>query len=144
MKKYLVSIIAGLALIGWSNLYAHEGHPAKTTTATTTAITATGQIIDPVCFIGHGASGPEHRDCAQACAKMGINLAFYNDADHQIYMIFPTGHADPNAKVVDFAEKRVEITGTIHKKDGYQGIEVDAIKEIGEGKDLSTDVKTKT
>lgn len=131
-------IIALIALVAGRS-YAHDGEKAhhEMEHAALPAVTVTGQIIDPVCFLGHDASGPDHRVCAQACAKMGISLAFFNDADHQIYMIFPTGHANPNDKVVDFAEKRVEITGTIHKKDGYQGIEVQSIKEIGEGKNIA-------
>jgi hypothetical protein len=100
-------------------------------------VTVTGQIVDPVCLLSMGESGPDHASCARACAKMGINMAFYNEKDGKIYMIFPSGHADPNAKVLDYLEKRVEIRGTIHAAAGYQGIEIQSIKELGEGKKIT-------
>lgn len=137
MKRYFINAMAllaisGLAVAGGGDESSHM----KSGMSSSETITLTGQIIDPVCFVGHDLSGPDHRSCAMACANMGINLAFYNDQDHQIYMIFPTGHANPNDKVVDFAESRVEITGTIHKKAGYQAIEIETIKPLGEGKKI--------
>jgi hypothetical protein len=100
-------------------------------------VTLVGQIIDPTCLIGHGSSGPGHVGCATACAKAGINMGFYNEADQQIYMIFPSGHEDPNKVVIDHLEKRVEIQAVVHKLAGYQGVEIKTIKELGEGKELS-------
>lgn len=101
------------------------------------AVTVTGQIVDPVCLLSMGESGPDHASCARACAKLGINMAFYNEKDGKLYMIFPTGHADPNEKVLDYLEKRVEIRGTIHAAAGYQGIEIQSIQELGEGKKVT-------
>ena len=137
MKKYMITGLAALLLTGASWADDTHGHEAKATAGAEAALTVTGQIIDPVCFLDHGASGPEHRTCAQACAKMGINLVFFNEKDHQIYSILPTGHANPNDKVVEFAEKHVEITGTIHKQAGYQAIEIQTIKELGDGHKIS-------
>ncbi len=137
MKRYATGILALLTLSVYGGAGEGPGTHHETAPAANTTVTVTGQIVDPVCLIGHGDSGPEHRTCAQACARMGINLAFYNEADQQIYMIYPTGHADPNEKVVEFAEKRVEITGTIRKTPGYQGIEIQSLKELGEGKKIA-------
>ncbi|HEX7344042.1 MAG TPA: hypothetical protein VF398_07245 [bacterium] len=137
MKRHFAVALALLILAGRAfadDTHGHEG--AKTVSAEAT-ITVTGQILDPVCFIDHGASGPDHRTCAQACANLGINLVFFNEKDNQIYNILPTGHANPNDKVVEFAEKHVEITGTIHKKPGYQAIEIQSIKELGDGQKIS-------
>jgi len=136
MKKYFTVALALLALSGLSIAGDnHEGAREIGNQAQT--VTLTGQIIDPVCFLEHGASGPDHRTCAQACAKMGINLVFFNDQDRQIYNIIPTGHADPNDKVIDFAEKHVEIVGTLHQTAGYQAIEIQTIKELGEGQKIT-------
>jgi hypothetical protein len=137
MKTYIISGLAMLMLAGAAWADEGHGHEAKMAAGTEAAIAVTGQIVDPVCLLTHGDSGPEHRTCAQACAKMGIGLVFYNDKDHQLYNIMPTGHADPNAKVVEFAEKHVEITGTIHKQAGYQAIEIQTIKELGDGHKIS-------
>jgi hypothetical protein len=137
MKKYLITGLAALLLTGASWADEGHGHDAKTAAGAAAAITVTGQIVDPVCLLNHNDSGPEHRNCAQACAKMGIGLVFYNDKDHQLYNIMPTGHANPNDKVVEFAEKHVEITGTIHKQAGYQAIEIQTIKELGDGHKIS-------
>ncbi len=137
MKKFLIPAMALLLLAGVARIaISHEGEHEKGQQAAA-SVTVTGQIIDPVCFIEHGASGPDHRSCAQACAKMGINLVFFNEKDNQIYSILPTEHANPNDKVVEFAEKHVEITGTIHKQAGYQAIEIQTIKELGDGHKIS-------
>lgn len=138
MKRLITAAVALLLVSGLSIARADdEGSHSKSASPVSESVTLTGQIVDPVCFVGHALSGPDHRSCALACAKMGINLAFYNDADHQLYMIFPTGHANPNDKVLDFAESRVEITGTIHKSPGYQAIEIQTIKALGEGKKIA-------
>lgn len=138
MKKILIGALALTVLSGFGLTgQGHEGSHGMGESHEATAVTVTGQIVDPVCLLMHGDSGPDHRDCAQACAKMGIGLVFYNEQDHQLYNIMPTGHANPNDKVIDFAEKHVEITGTIHKKAGYQSIEIQSIKELGEGQKLS-------
>ena len=137
MKRHFAIALALLILAGWAfadDTHGHEGAKAVNAEA---AVTVTGQILDPVCFLDHGASGPEHRTCAQACANLGINLVFFNEKDHQIYNILPTGHANPNDKVVEFAEKHVEITGTIHKQARYQAIEIQTIKELGDGHKIS-------
>ncbi len=138
MKRYWVLatallVLSGLSYAGGDPAGEHHAQGA----APAAGVTVTGQIVDPVCLTSHGASGPDHRSCAQACAKVGINLAFYNEKDGQLYMIFPTGHADPNEKVIEFAEKHVEITGIIHKAPGYQGLEVQTIKELGEGQPIT-------
>jgi hypothetical protein len=144
MKK-IISLMAASVLLAGVSLAQHEhdmsqGHGTshdKEKSEQSSSVTVTGQIVDPVCLLTHNDSGPEHRNCAQACAKMGIGLVFHNDTDHQLYNIMPTGHADPNAKVVEFAEKRVQIIGVLHKKAGYQAIEIQEIKELGEGQKLS-------
>jgi len=138
MKRLLLNIIGLLMLTGaaWAQ-EGHEGHESHPAAPPDAAVTVTGQIIEPFCFMEHGASGPDHRTCAQACANLGINLVFFNEKDHQIYSILPTGHANPNDKVVEFAEKHVEITGTIHKQAGYQAIEIQTIKELGDGHKIS-------
>lgn len=131
IRKSLGLIAAMLLLISVS--VAHEGTPS----ASAKAVTMTGQIVDPACLINHNSSGPGHQGCAMACAKAGINMAFYNEADHQLYMIFPNGHSNPNDKVMDYLEKRVEITGIVHKSHGYQGVEIQSLKDLGEGKEIS-------
>ena len=137
MKKFIIPAMALLLLVGVARIaVSHEGEREKGQQAEA-SVTVTGQIIDPVCFLDHGASGPDHRTCAQACANMGINLVFFNEKDNQIYSILPTGHANPNDKVVEFAEQHVEITGTIHKIAGYQAIEIQTIKELGDGHKIS-------
>ena len=136
MRKIIIAVMCALAFPG-ALLLAGGNHPESHTAATPTVTTLTGQIVDPTCLISHGSSGPGHQGCARACAEAGINMAFYNDADHQLYMIFPNGHSNPNDKVMDHLEKRVEITGVIHKEAGYQGVEIKTIKELGEGQEIS-------
>jgi hypothetical protein len=130
-----ITVVIMALLLPMALSWAHEGEHSHAGSPET--VTLTGQIVDPTCLISHGSSGPGHVGCAKACAKAGINMAFYNEADQQLYMIFTAGHDNPNNKVIGHLEKRVEIQAVVHKLSGYQGVEIKTIKELGEGKELS-------
>lgn len=87
-----------------------------------------GHVIDPVCYIRHDSIGKEHKACALECAKQGITLAILEEKTGKIYLLFPEGHGNPNEKVLEYVEERVEVTGTVYTAGGLTGIEVKTIK----------------
>jgi len=89
-----------------------------------------GHVIDPVCYIRHGSIGKEHRECALECAKQGITLAILEEGTGKIYLSFPEGHGSPNEKLLEYAEERVEVTGTVYTAGGLTGIEVKTITRV--------------
>lgn|SRR5262245_18607184 len=91
-------------------------------------MTLTGQVVDLNCFTTMGASGAGHKQCAAGCAKAGVALAILS-ADGTLYMPVSSKPADPqNAKLEQFAETRVKVTGTHRMKNGMHTIEIKTVE----------------
>lgn len=89
--------------------------------------TMTGTIVDVSCYSSLGASGPTHKACAQTCAHSGSPLGFM--ADGVIYMPVSSKPNDPqNAKLVNFAEGKVKVTGTVKEVGGLHTIIIKTIE----------------
>ncbi len=88
----------------------------------------TGTVIDVNCYVSMGATGAGHKQCAQACAKAGVALAILG-ADGNIYMPVSAKPADPqNARLEQFAESRVKVTGTHRFASGMHTIEIKTVE----------------
>lgn len=88
------------------------------------SVTITGQVVDLTCLTLKGASGEGHRQCAQACADKGLTLGILSDGT--IYIPLIAGDA-PNAKLREFAESQVRVTGMHRVKNGIHTIEVRSV-----------------
>jgi hypothetical protein len=88
------------------------------------SITITGQVVDLTCYTLKGASGANHKQCAQACADKGMTLGIL--ADGTLYV--PLGAGDtPNTRLKEFAEGRVKVTGMHRFANGVHTIEVRSV-----------------
>ena len=91
--------------------------------------TITGTVVDVSCKFGPGLSGNDHRMCAQVCADKGIPLAILG-ADGTLYL--PTSAAMPgdgqNARLKEFAEQEVTVTGTVFPAGGASAIQIASIR----------------
>jgi hypothetical protein len=95
------------------------------------ATTITGYVRDPFCLIKMGAKGEAHRKCAITCAKAGINMVIEEEGTGKLYLVFPEkDQTNPNEKVMDFAERKVKVTGELLAKSGLTGISVQKIEEV--------------
>jgi hypothetical protein len=84
-------------------------------TVTTTVPTLTGMLVDASCYTTRGktASGPgSHEKCAIVCAQRGNRLALVTDKG-DVYMVIGALTQENNAKLVQFVNKTVVITGTV-------------------------------
>jgi len=87
----------------------------------------TGQVIDLNCHTTMGASGPAHKQCAQACAKAGVGLAILA-SDGNIYIPVSSKQGDAqNSRLVAFAEAKVKVTGVHRLANGLHTIEIKSI-----------------
>jgi hypothetical protein len=93
-------------------------------------ITVIGEVIDPVCYLTHGSLGKEHQGCAELCVKQGISLAILEDKTGQVYVSLPADHSNPNAKLKDFVDEKVRVTGTLYSKGGLKGIHVKNVERV--------------
>lgn len=82
-------------------------------------VTINASVIDLSCMVVNGASGDDHRMCAQTCADKGQPLAFMT-ADGQIYMPVNAGMGaeGENARLREFAEQEVTVTGKVIDRGG--------------------------
>lgn len=120
-----IGLLAG-ALLATPGLAFGQGMGA---TPKSTDVTVRGVVVDVSCKFGQGLTGAEHRMCAQVCADKGIPLAILGD-DGTLYI--PTTAAMPgdgqNARLKEFAEERVTVTGKAFKAGGAQALQIATIK----------------
>jgi hypothetical protein len=92
-----------------------------------TEMEITGQVIDVNCHTTMGASGPSHKQCAQACAKAGVALAILG-TDGNVYMPVSSKPGDAqNSRLLEFAEGKVKVKGTHRFANGLHTIEITSI-----------------
>ena len=117
-----VGIMGASAAFAWQE-HSHE-HPGGK------GAQITGLVVDIACFVGHDSSGPKHAKCAEACARAGNPLAIYDEAAKTLYLPVSLDHKNPNAKLMEFIEKKVKVTGTVMEKAGLKGIAIEKVEAI--------------
>lgn len=91
-------------------------------------MTLTGTVIDLNCYVAGGATGANHKGCAEACAKAGVQLGILS-SDGTIYVPVSSKAADPtNPKLIGHAEGKVKVTGTHRMTNGLHTIEVKTVE----------------
>jgi hypothetical protein len=125
-----------LALV--ATVHGEEQHRSHSSASSTSLpqepeveLTIDGEIIDITCYIRHDSRGPKHLKCALFCAEMGMPLGLLEDGTDEIYLILPSGHADPRKAVLPFVSKKVRVTGIPLNSGGLATIEIQAIEELG-------------
>ena len=104
---------------------AHEGEHEAGKAHTMTAV---GEIVDTGCYLGHGASGAKHIQCAQLCISKGMPMGLLT-ATGDLYLLTPP-HDTMTAykKAKDWAGKKVEISSPMSERNGMKSIEVASAK----------------
>lgn len=101
----------------------HGGAPAGR------EVTLEGTVVDVSCLVGSGATGENHRMCAQVCARAGLPLAILSGG--RIYM--PLAQAPgqgTNAQLLDHAEHRVRVRGRLIENNGVRGIKIEQVQAL--------------
>lgn len=102
----------------------HEGHGhggSKTATVK-------GEIVDLSCYIGHGAKGAAHAQCAATCINKGLPMGILTK-DNKLYLLTENhDNAAAYAAAKKFAAKQATVTGTLTTKDGIKAIAVASVK----------------
>lgn len=119
-NRKLITLLAAAALTAVP-AFAHEGEKHEDQAATSKQITVTGEVVDLVCYIDHGATGAGHADCAQKCIKMGLPVGIKTDKG-ETYMLVGE-HKPINAKLAPLAAKTITVKGKAVERDGLRMIE---------------------
>ena len=93
-------------------------------------MTIVGEVMCPACFLeaGEKSISTMHFQCALDCAKAGQTLALYNREEDRIYFVageFPA--MNPNAQLMPYIHKKVDVSGTVFVKAGVHGIVINKI-----------------
>jgi hypothetical protein len=121
----LVLFVSVVAFAGFAIANAAEEKKADAKPKPTTL---TGEIVDLGCYLGHGAAGEKHKQCAETCIAGGMPMGLLT-AKGEVYLLTPP-HENKDAynKAKDWAGDKVELTGLVHERSGLKSIEVASAK----------------
>ncbi len=90
--------------------------------------TITGTVVDVSCKFGQGLTGADHKMCAGICADRGLPLAILGE-DGKLYLAISAGMPGDaqNARLKEFAEEKVTVSGKVFLAGGASAIEIDRI-----------------
>ena len=121
-SQILVSlgIVVALAIAPLGVVQAHENDQGKDKTDAGSDKTITGEVVDLMCYIDHGAAGEKHAGCAGKCIKGGGPVGIVSDG--KSYLIVGE-HKPINDQLAEFAGKTVTVKGKLAERGGMAMIE---------------------
>jgi hypothetical protein len=91
-------------------------------------MTVTGEIVDMGCYMGHGAKGQAHKECALKCIANGMPMGLLT-SDGTLYVLTMShSDADPYNNAKKMAADMVAITGPVSERSGIKSLEVDKVE----------------
>jgi hypothetical protein len=85
------------------------------------AKSVTGEVVDLMCYLDHGAKGDKHAGCAEKCIKSGGPVGLLTK-DDQLYLVIGD-HEPMNGTLAPHAGKTVTLTGKVVERNGVKMIE---------------------
>ena len=119
MMRWVAVVVVGLAglvgLVGTA-AWAHDEGGAHT---------ITGEVVDLACYLGHGAQGLAHQECAKKCIASGLPVGI--KSGNTIYVAVGIEHGTANAALAPLAGQTVTVEGEITERDEMHLV---AIKKV--------------
>jgi uncharacterized protein YabE (DUF348 family) len=88
--------------------------------------TITGEVVDMGCYMGHGAKGAGHKDCAMKCVANGMPMGLLTDKGMLYVLTMNHENADPFNKTKEWAGEKVKVTGAVSVRNGTKSLQVDS------------------
>ncbi len=85
------------------------------------AKSVTGEVVDLMCYLDHGAKGEKHAGCAEKCIKGGGPVGLLTK-DDQLYLVVGD-HQPMNDELASHAGKTITLTGKLVERNGVKMIE---------------------
>ena len=111
LMKRLITLFAMLSVVVVAVAFAKggdekaagktEGHSHSMAAAKTGSWT--GEIVDAGCYLGHGAMGAKHTECAAKCAANGMPLMLLTKDGKAILLTMPHDNVDAYNQVKEMA-----------------------------------------
>jgi hypothetical protein len=123
MKR--ASVLLAIVAVAMLTLGAYAEQAAKKNPVKT----LTGELIDTGCYLGHGAHGANHVECATKCISGGMPMGLLTK-EGTLYLL-TMNHDNPDAynQLKEMAGKTVSVTGEVMSRSGMKGIDVTEAKE---------------
>ena len=80
----------------------------------------TGEVIDMMCYVDHGATGDKHAPCAQKCVKGGGPVGLLSQG--KAYLVVGD-HKPMNDQLAEYCGKTITLTGKMAERGGIAMIE---------------------
>jgi hypothetical protein len=80
----------------------------------------TGEIVDLMCYLDHGAKGEKHKGCAEKCIKSGGPVGILSG--EQVYLVVGD-HKPANEELSAKAGQTVTLKGKVVERSGMKMIE---------------------
>ncbi len=80
----------------------------------------TGEIVDLMCYLDHGAKGEKHKGCAEKCIKSGGPVGLLSN--DQLYLVIGD-HKPINEELASKAAQTVTLKGKVVERNGMKMIE---------------------
>jgi hypothetical protein len=111
-----VILKSGVALALGAGLLAPLGRARAAETKT-----VTGEIVDLMCYLDHGAKGEKHSGCAETCVKSGGPVGLLTKKN-ELYLIIGD-HKPINDVLTPYAAKTITVKGKVVERNGMKMIE---------------------
>ncbi|HEX9665778.1 MAG TPA: hypothetical protein VGA95_04380 [Thermodesulfobacteriota bacterium] len=93
-------------------------------------VTITGRVVDPACYTHMGLKGPDHKGCAEMCAKAGQALGILDEKNDVLYQVIEGAPGtDPNKLIIGNAEDVITVKGKLYEKSGMKALIVTEVTE---------------
>ncbi len=123
MKKIGLVLLAATMATGAA--FARAGTAAKSSGKIETL---SGELVDMACYLGHGAKGPKHAECAKMCVlKDGAPLGVLTKAGKLYLVVADHANEAPYASAKELAGTDAKVTGRVVLSGGLPAIIVDKI-----------------
>ncbi len=147
-------VVIGVLATGGAFVYAGGSHGKHEHDNADKPKTLTGEVVDLMCYLDHGARGKDHRDCAKRCITSGGPVGLlvdgpsgeheqhgqrgqhgehgegHDEGQRQVYLIIGN-HKPLNSKLADHAAKQITVAGKVVERDGMKMIENTQIVSVG-------------
>ncbi len=130
MKRILgTSLVLALAIFLSAALAFAANAPAHKAAAPASK-TINGEIVDLGCYLGRGAKGAAHKECAATCVNNGGPMGLLTDKG--MLYVLTMNHENPDAfnSAKKHAGDMVKVTGAVSIKNAMRSLEVNGVEAI--------------
>ncbi len=107
----LVAALAGVMSLPYASSGADQGGSEQT---------ISGEVVDLMCYLDHGAKGEKHKSCAEKCIKSGGPVGLLSG--NSVYLVIGE-HKPINDELAAKAAQTVTLKGKVVERNGMKMIE---------------------